>query len=183
MARGLAKTVATEGNSLVCCTKRGFRQWGTHCPFSNRGVKNPNKQLLSCSPLLFSIPKLFLSLSLLRCKERGEQFLLPLLRVLLNIHVWRGRLCSSNSYDVEVSVQKHSLSHISQRQTLSTSLFSAFSTTSPHMIVCTAHITSLSAVTCFFLLKRGMKINKRKVCTSITIAIASQILMYQVQKQ
>ena len=94
-----------------------------------------------------------------------------------------GRLCSSNSYDVEVSVRKHSLSHISQRQTLSTSLFSAFSTTSPHMIVCTAHITSLSAVTCFFLLKRGMKINKRKVCTSITIAIASQILMYQVQKQ
>ena len=94
-----------------------------------------------------------------------------------------GRLCSSNSYDVEVSVRKHSLSHISQRQTLSTSLFSAFSTTSPHMIVCTAHITSLSAVTCFFLLKRGMKINKRKVCTSSTIAIASQILVYQVQMQ
>ena len=44
-------------------------------------------------------------------------------------------------------VGKNSLAHISHRPTLFTSLLSAFSATSPHMIVCTAHTTSLLSVT------------------------------------
>ena len=51
-----------------------------------------------------------------------------------------------------VNVRQHSLSHISNKQSLFTSFLSAFSTTSPHMIGCTAQVNSLLAtVDCWLL--------------------------------